>query len=276
MVVWKDFPARVAHDFDWLAEQARLFRAVSFPGTIAYLPTRDKADFFTSLKGSRRHNLKKKIRKSVEKASLAAETVRAPDATTLDRIFDLFTQTYQKSDQKFEKLTRKFFDVISEQASVFYLLLRERSSRDIVAFMLCFDMKPILVNKFIGLDYSRPRDWNLYFRLWDATLDLAAEHGYSAIESGQLAYPVKIEMGHRLQALNNYCFHRNPFMHRIYALATRATVSWYTLDDGLSRHLKAHPETLHELQNTGRASEVRWVAEPQPDEQPVTTQSVYY
>jgi hypothetical protein len=72
-----------------------------------------------------------------------------------------------------------------------------------VAFQLCFDMGERLVNRYIGLDYRRPKEGMLYFRLWEATLDLALLRGLPAIWSGQLSYEVKIELGHKLVPLNN-------------------------------------------------------------------------
>jgi len=32
-----------------------------------------------------------------------------------------------------------------------------------LAFMLCFDMGERVINKYIGLDYGRPKEWSLYF-----------------------------------------------------------------------------------------------------------------
>ena len=110
-----------------------------------------------------------------------------------------------------------------------------------IAFMLCFALGERLVNKFIGIDYARPREWLLYFRLWEAALDWALAQGFRSIQSGQTGYAPKIEMGHGLVPLTNFCRHRNPLIHYIYAAVARR-ISWQTLDDDLARHLKAHPK----------------------------------
>ena len=31
-----------------------------------------------------------------------------------------------------------------------------------IAFMLCFDMGERLINMFVGMDYSRPKEWMLF------------------------------------------------------------------------------------------------------------------
>ena len=49
------------------------------------------------MKGSRRHNLKKKLRRGKEQVALGVEILQRPDAKTLDDIFGLFWQTYEKS-----------------------------------------------------------------------------------------------------------------------------------------------------------------------------------
>ncbi|MCX7172217.1 MAG: hypothetical protein NTY41_18585, partial [Proteobacteria bacterium] len=97
-----------------------------------------------------------------------------------------------------------------------------------------------VINKFVGIDYARPREWLLYFRLWEAALDWALSRGARSIQSGQTGYAPKIELGHRLVSLTNYCSHRNPLIHLIYAQVAK-TVSWATLDQDLARYLKAHP-----------------------------------
>jgi hypothetical protein len=94
---------------------------------------------------------------------------------------------------------------------------------------------------FIGMDYSRPKEWMLFFRLWDAAVDLALSRGFSAILSGRSSYEAKIQTGHRLVPLNNYCRHCNIFINAIYRIVAQR-IGWASLDEALARFLKAHPE----------------------------------
>src|SRR5271165_1716717 len=155
-----------------------------------------------------------------------------------------FWQTYEKSATKFERLNRKFFEVIAEKPATIFIILRETISGEMIAFMLCFDMGERLINMFIGMDYSRPKEWMLFFRLWEAAVDLALSRGFSAILSGRSSYEAKIETGHRLVPLNNYCRHRNMFLNAIYRIVAQR-ISWASLDEALARFLKAHPESSH-------------------------------
>ena len=63
-------------------------------------------------------------------------------------IFELFWQTYEKSATKFERLTRKFFEVISEKPAAHFIILRESVTDEMVAFMLFFDMGERLMNMY--------------------------------------------------------------------------------------------------------------------------------
>jgi Acetyltransferase (GNAT) domain len=241
MIVWKDFAAPAAADLAWLAAERRLFPLVGYPGTHIELPAANKDAYFAALKGSRRAELRRKLRRSVERAALDTEIVQKPDQETLDAIHGLFRQTFDKSPTKFERLGRRFFELIAENPVSYFVLLRERESGELVAFKLCFALRHRVIHKFIGLDYSRPRDWMLYFRLWDAALEWSLARGATSIQSGQTGYAAKLEVGHRLLPLTNYCRHRNRLLHGVFAFFARF-IGWKTLDDDLARFLKAHPE----------------------------------
>jgi hypothetical protein len=234
LIVWKDFPESATADMSWLSQQRRLFRVVSLPNTLLELPSHRKEDYFAAMKRSRRYNLKSKLRRSREQVALGMEVVQHPDANTLDKIFGLFWQTYEKSPSKFERLSRKFFEVFAEKEAALFIILREKVTGDMVAFRLCFAKGERLINLYSGMDYSRPKEWMLFFRLWEAAVDVALSRGFTAIISGRSSYDVKIETGHKLVPLNNYCHHSNVLLHAIYRLAAQR-VDWASLDEALAR-----------------------------------------
>ena len=240
LIVWKDFPESSSADMNWLSHQRGLFRVISLPNTVVELPSHRKEDYFAAMKRSRRHNLKNKLRRSRERVALSVEIVQRPDAKTLDDIFGLFWQTYKKSPSKFERLNRKFFEVFAEKQAALFIILREKITGEMVAFRLCFAKGERLVNLYIGMDYSRPKEWMLFFRLWEAAVDVALSRGYTAIVSGRSSYEVKIETGHKLIPLNNYCRHSNILLHTICRIVAQR-VNWASLDSALARFLKAFP-----------------------------------
>lgn len=233
MLVWKDFPETMTTDLDWLAARTGLFSMVSFPGTVADLPGPTMEDFFASMKTTRRRNLKKKLRVSAGLLNADTAVIQQPEGRVLDEICGLFQKTYDHATTRFERLGRPFFERMAALPQAHFITLREATSGDMVAFMLCFDLGERIINKYIGLDYARPRDWSLFFRLWEAVLDWSLARGATSIQSGQTGYVPKMDMGHRLVPLTNYCRHRNRCMHWLYALVAKG-ISWKTLDAGLA------------------------------------------
>jgi hypothetical protein len=240
LIIWKDFPESSSADLNWLSHRRRLFRVISFPNTIVEFASHRKEDYFAAMKGSWRRKLKTKLKRSRERVALSVEIIQRPDPKTLDDIFGLFWQTYEKSETKFERLNRRFFEVVAEKQATHFIILREEATGEMIAFMLCFDMGERLINMFIGMDYSRPKEWMLFFRLWEAAVDLALSRGFTAIVSGRSSYEAKIETGHKLVPLNNYCRHSNILLHTIYGIVAQR-IGWASLDEALARFLKAHP-----------------------------------
>lgn len=240
MRVWKDFAESQQAALTALLKNDGLFHLVSFPGTSLHLDGKNKNDYISSLKASRRNKIKKKM-KQANDAPVHVEIVSRPSAKVMDEIFALFWQTYEKGNTKFEQLNRAFFDEISQYENSHYVILRKNESKEMLSFMLCFKLGEHVVNKFIGIDYSQPKDWFLYFRLWDAAVEWSYSVGATSIQSGQTGYAPKIELGNDMVALSNYCQHKNPVVNFIYKMVAR-TINWDTLDPDLAIYVKAYPE----------------------------------
>ena len=240
MLVWKDFPKTSHQTILKISKSRDLFPLTSFPSALVTLEGNKTSDYIASLKSSRRQKLNKKLTTALA-APLDVSVVHLPDNQTLHQLFRLFSRTYLKGKTKFEELTPEFFEFISREKEAHFIILRHQSSHEIVAFMLCFDLKGHVINKFIGMDYDAPQDWFLYFRLWIEVVNWSYTIGAKTIQSGQTAYPAKIETGHQLIPLTNFCKHRNALMHSI-SKKVASLVNWDTLDEDLALYLKAYPE----------------------------------
>ena len=240
MLVWKDFPIMYHQTLASISKSKNLFPLVSFPSALLKLKGENADDYINSLKESKRYQLRKKLRKALP-APLDVSIVHLPDNQTLHQLYRLFSRTYLKGKTKLEELTPEFFEFISREKEAHFIILRHQSSQEIVAFMLCFDLKERVINKFIGIDYDAPRDWFIYFRLWIEAVNWAYKIGAKTIQSGQTAYPAKIETGHEFVHLTNFCKHRNRFMHKVYKKVA-SLVNWDTLDPDLAVYLKDYPE----------------------------------
>jgi len=233
MIVWKDFPPTADAALTQLCTQRRLFKLVSYPGTRLLLPKGGFPAYVQALTSSHRHNLRKKLRRSKALGDLHVSVLQHPNSDVLLDIFTLFWQTYQKGKTKFERLTPQFFQHIAEEEVSYFVLLRHPERNKLVAFMLCFLIGSRVINKFIGLDYSYRGDWFLYFRLWEQAVEWASGMQATELQSGQTGYGGKLDLGHALIPLSNYCHHQNPVLHYLFASIAQH-ISWQTLDEDLA------------------------------------------
>lgn len=240
MLVWKDFPASYDADLAALATASGMFRLESFPGTVAELPGPLREDYYLALRASHRNKIKRKLKRGASALPVEVAIVTRPDTATLDEIFALFWQTYEKATTRFEQLNRRFFELMAQCPPSYFVVLRARADGKMVAFMLCFLLDGKAINKFIGIDYRQSQEAFLYFRLWDAAVAWACSAGARVLQSGQTGYSAKLMLEHRLEPLTNWCVHRNRLVHAVYRHVA-ASVSWATLDSDLALHLAAHP-----------------------------------
>ena len=238
MIVWKDMPEAAAGDLRAYARQAKLFEVPSFPGTVVRRPGTSFETYLAALTAKRRYALKKKLSTSRASLDLSCEVVRSPDAATHREIWELFQKTYDKATVRFEKLTPLFFANIAEGDCVRYILLRDRATGRLVAFMLCYYQLERAINKFIGIDYDAGPQAFLYFRLWEEFVRWATAAGATELQSGQTSYSAKLDLGHELVPLSNFSRHLISPLNALYAFVGRF-ITWSTLDDDLRVHVAA-------------------------------------
>jgi hypothetical protein len=237
MIVWKDFLDEDIAALAPMAAAQNMFRVISYPGTRVPLPAGGFGGYLKSLKSSYRYKVKKKIKDGKAVLPTDASVVQHPNSEVLAEIWPLFWQTYLKGKTKFEKLNRKFFELVAAEPSAYFVLLRDQTTQKLVAFMLCFDCRPRAINKFIGLDYTIENAF-LYFQLWEAAVRWASDAGFTELQSGQTGYRAKLDIGNTLVPLTNLCRHRNPVIHRIFAWQAKS-IDWKTIDQDLKTHLQS-------------------------------------
>ncbi len=237
-LVWKDFAEESWPALRALTRQAGLCEAISYPGT-RILDMRGGFDgYLKRLSSRRRHNLRKKLRLSREHVDLEVEIVSRADAALVDDVWRLFKNTYERATTKFERLNRRFWELVCERAPRRLIVLRERSTGKAVAFMLVILEGDRAINKFLGIDYSLGGKTYLYFRLWEEFMRLAAQLGVSEVQSGQTSYRAKLDMGHELVPLNNFFRYRNPVVHQI-AVILAKRISWSSIDADLGQLIQS-------------------------------------
>jgi hypothetical protein len=250
MIVFKDFPKTDLPVLTTSGRAGEFVATVSFPGTVVALPASGKDAYYRSLTHNQRHNLLKKLRRSRELLPLETSVVAHPTDRELAEIFGLFMQTYVRGRTKFERLGLRFFEQIREQEPASFILQRDQTSGELVAFMLVFCIGGRVVNKFIGLNYPRGGNTFLYFRLFDAALDFACARGANELQSGQTGYRAKLDLGHRLVPLFNVFHHEQPLVHAVFRTIGRR-VTWRSLDPDLAAYLGTIRPHRHQTAQEG-------------------------
>jgi len=240
MLVWKDFPEEDRVALDALAKRGRIFRILSYPGTSIALVPGGHAAFLATMRSDRRHKIRSKLRKGKAAVAVLASVETRPGKAALDEIFSLFEQTRRRATTSFETVTPGFFWRIATSDVATFVILREAATERMLAFMLVLDLGERAINQFIGLDYRVAEAGYLYFQLFEAAYDWAARTSARVFLSGQTGYMAKLDLGHILLPLWNYCEHRSPVVNAVFRRGA-ADISWGTLDPQLAEYLRAHP-----------------------------------
>jgi hypothetical protein len=240
MLVWKDFGDDDRKALDALCAERRVFRIPSYPGTAIPLVKGGYAAFkAASFNSKRRRRIDTKLRQGEAAIALTSDVLDSPSPADLDAMFAFFEQTAARGTTSFERLTREFFDTIAREEESWFVVMRDTSGK-IRAFMLLFDLGARSINQFIGLDYSAGENAYLHFRLFVAAYDAASKRASAVLCSGQTGYTAKLDLGHALVPLWNYCEHANGLLNAVFR-AGASGITWETLDPQLAEHVRAHP-----------------------------------
>jgi hypothetical protein len=245
LLVWKDFPDADAVLLDGLIQTRAVSRVPSYPGTAIALLETGYAAFLAGQKAARRHKIRRKLAIGESTVPVSTRIIAHPDATELSALFELFRQTYARGTTKFESLTADFFREIATADESTFIVLSAQATGKPVAFMLLLDLGPRIINQFIGIDYSLGSRAFLTFRLFAEAYDWAAQRGASTLGSGQTGYAAKLDLGHQLVPLWNYCHHSNRLMNWVLSrVASRIRVE--SLDEQLRVHFEARRRAQQE------------------------------
>jgi hypothetical protein len=243
LLVWKDFPDDDTIALDGLIQARSVFRIPSYPGTVIPILRDGYAAFLAGQKASRRHKIRRKLAVGDAAVPVHTRIVVHPDAAELNMLFTLFQQTYARGTTKFESLTPGFFHEIAAADEATFIVMTDPSTGRPVAFMLLLDLGQRIINQFVGIDYSLGDRAFLPFRLFAKAYDWAAQRGASTLCSGQTGYSSKLDLGHQLVPLWNYCHHANRLVNWVLSRAA-SVIRWESLDDQLRIHFQARLRSI--------------------------------
>ncbi|MBF0593592.1 MAG: GNAT family N-acetyltransferase [Candidatus Omnitrophica bacterium] len=184
----------------------------SYPSVALDLPYRSFEEYFATLSKATRKDLRRKFQKIDKLPPITVEVV-TDISGLLDDIYPLYLNTLQKSDVQFERLSREFFARIPANMPGETRYFLWRLGNKIVAFDLCLTKGNILVDEYIGLDYSIAYDYHLYYLTFRDIVNWCIQNNIHTYESGALNYDPKKRLDFRFVPHNIYLKHLNPVMN---------------------------------------------------------------
>ena len=126
-------------------------------------------------------------------------------------IYNLYLNTYNKSNYKLEKLEKDFFEKVDAQKLVFikddspvgFVLLKKDGEK--LIFMLC------------GMDYNY-KTTDLYYYMLFTIVEHAIAHNCKIIDFGQTSEETKMKFGALLEERYFYAHHTNPILNGLIRL----------------------------------------------------------
>jgi predicted N-acyltransferase len=218
LVVLKEFPSRyrnVLHCF----EQCGFARAPSMPMTkldIAY----ESFDAYMAkaLKSSTRRKLRKKLAATAGVSDIRLSVT--DDATSfVDEIYPLYLQVFERSNMRFEKLTKDFFRQLGQRMNDKVRFFAWRRGNTLVAFSLCMVQGDSLYAEYVGFDYTVAIDLHLYHYVVRDMINWGIAEGYKWFRSSSLNYDPKLHMRHRLDPIDLYARHTSDLANAIFRRA---------------------------------------------------------
>jgi hypothetical protein len=200
MIVMKDFP-KVYRKALRPLRRSGYARVPSMPGSRLDL---NFANFDDYLATRLSHKTRKNLRSKYRKAAPVTMDVVSDIEPHIEELYPLYKQVVERSQFKFEVLTKSYFVEISRRMGERALYFIWRHEGRAVAFSSCVGHEGVLRDHYIGLDYPFALDHHLYFVTFRDIVTWAIENKYHTYYSAPLNYEPKYHLRHDLVPLDLY------------------------------------------------------------------------
>jgi len=218
IVMLKDFPREYRDSLRAFSKNGYR-RVPSMPAATLNLDFADFEEFMAKrLSKVFRKNLRRKFKALQDAEPLEMEVT--DDVTPyVDEIFPLYYQTFQRSEFKFEELTKEYFCSIGRDMPERTRYFIWRQGGKIVAFNLCMVHDGILYDLDVGMDYSVALDLHLYFVSWRDIISWCLKNGVKMYHTGPLNYDPKLHLRLSLAPQDLYARHSSSWINPFFKIA---------------------------------------------------------
>jgi len=206
-LAFKDFSEHDAPFFHFILSMG-FHKVTNYPA--AYLDIRFHSfeEYLASLSSATRKGLRRKFKKIDGHIHFTME-VRSAPGDLLDRVYQLYLNTREKSEVHFELATKEFFRQIAinmpQETKYFLWSLDGR----LVAFDLCVVSGSTLADKYLGMDYEVAYKYHLYYVTFRDILSWCMHNGIRTCSSGTLNYDPKKRLDFTFAPQHIYVQHMN-------------------------------------------------------------------
>ncbi|HEY5036015.1 MAG TPA: GNAT family N-acetyltransferase [Chthoniobacterales bacterium] len=219
LVVLKDFPSRYRESLRSFSNNGYT-RIASMPMTRLSLGQRDFEEYLGSLGKATRKNLRRKFRKTAQRAPIDLEVLT--DVTpVIDEIYPLYLQVHQRSKLHFETLTPEYFCRLGREMPERARFFVWRQEGRAIAFSLCLVHDHTIYDDYLGLDYRVAFDLNLYYYTLRDIISWSLGQGLHFYCSSPLNYDPKLHLGCELVPLDLYVMHTGALVNPLFRRALR-------------------------------------------------------
>ena len=213
LIVMKEFPGQYRDALSCFLKRG-FSRMPSMPMTRLDISDYSSFDDYLNkaIKSKRRTEFRRKF-KAAEQSSPISLEVTTEAGASIDQIFALYEQVFERSPLHFEKLTKEYFLEVGRRMPDKARFFIWRQDGKIVAFSLCLVQGDTLYGEYLGLDYSIALDLHLYFYVMREMISWAIANGFKSIVSTSLGYAPKLQMRHALEPLDLYIRHTSPLIN---------------------------------------------------------------
>ncbi len=157
---------------------------------------------------SLRSSYRRRIRKAIEHSGDITRKEIVDDSID---IYDLYLNTYRKSNYKLEKLEPGFFKEVDATKIVFL------KSEKPIGFVLLKKVKEQLVFMLCGMDYQYDTA-DLYYYMLYSIVEYAIDHNCRSVDFGQTSEETKMKFGAELEKRYFYAHHSNKLLNCLIGL----------------------------------------------------------
>lgn len=217
VVAFKDFDETYKKILDPLQKDG-FSRFDSLPVAELNVRFKDFEEYLKTLSSATRYDLRRKFKKVDNLVPIDLEIVERLEDGVLRDVYRLYLDIVAKHDMEFELLPIDFFRNISKNMPDNTKFFLWRIDGKLAAFLFCLVSEDLMIDFYVGFDYSVAYKYHLYFIKFRDVLNWCIKHGIKKYEMGTTGYEPKKRLNFDFAHLYIYAKLRNRMLRPIFNL----------------------------------------------------------